>query len=71
MMPDAAKSLVAAALVLSGLYLVVFGNSWAPTALELLPDTEPGYWLELIVPFLPVALIGFGAALFVSTHRCK
>jgi hypothetical protein len=31
-----------------------------------LPDSEIGAWLELIVPFAPMAFIGFGAALFVS-----
>ena len=71
MMPDSAKTLVAAALVLTGLFLVVFGNSWAPPAFELLPDTELGYWLELIVPFLPMAFIGLGAVMFVSTRRCR
>ena len=63
------RLLIAAALVLTGLYLLVFGNTWAPIAFELLADSEIGAWLELIVPFLPMVFIGIGAALFASYHR--
>jgi hypothetical protein len=48
-------------LILVGLWLVVFGNAWAPVVLERLPDSEIGAWLELIVPFLPLLFIGTGA----------
>jgi hypothetical protein len=65
-----ARRLIAAALVLTGLYLAVFGNTWAPPVLELLAGSEMGAWLELIVPFLPMAFIGFGAAVF-SSRRAK
>lgn len=64
-----AKPLIAAAMVLIGLYLAAFGNSWGPRVFELLPASEIGSWLELIVPFLPMVFIGFGAALFVSHRR--
>ena len=58
------RLLIAVALVLTGLYLAVFGNSWGPLVFALLPDSELGAWVELIVPFLPMAFIGLGAAIF-------
>jgi len=60
------KPLMAAVLVLTGLYLAVFGNAWGPRIFELLSDSELGNWVSLIVPFLPMVIIGLGAALFVS-----
>ncbi len=66
-----AKHLIAAALVMIGLYLAVFGNSWGPLFFERLETTEIGLWLELVVPFLPLVFIGFGATLFVSGHRTR
>jgi len=67
-----ARLLIAVALLLMGLYLAVFGNSWRPLVFELLPASEIGAWLELIVPFLPMVCIGFAAALFPSRRRaCK
>ena len=67
---DFARRLIAAALVLTGLYLAVFGNTWAPPVFELLACSEIGAWLELTVPFLPMVFIGLGAALFAS-RRAK
>lgn len=64
-----ARLLIAVALVSTGLYLAVFGNSWGPLIFELLSDSEFGTWLELIVPFLPMVFIGIGAALFSSRRR--
>ena len=61
--------LVSVLLAMMGAYLFAFGGTWAPLALEILPDTEFGFWLELIVPFLPMAFIGFAAVLFVSGQR--
>ena len=66
---ESARLLIAVALILMGLYLAAFGNSWGTIVFELLPASEIGSWLELIVPFLPMVLIGFGAALFASRHR--
>ncbi len=66
---ESARLLIAVALVLIGLYLAAFGNSWGPIVFALLPASEIGAWLELIVPFLPMVLIGFGTALFASRHR--
>ena len=68
---ELARLLIAAALVLMGLYLAVFGNSWGSLVFELLPASEIGTWLELIVPFLPMVFIGFGAALFTSRRRAR
>lgn len=56
-------------LVSGGFGLFAFGNAWAPLALELLPDTATGYWLELVVPFLPMLFIGCGALLFAGGRR--
>lgn len=67
---DFARRLMAAALVLTGLYLAVFGNTWAPPVFELLAGSEIGAWLELVVPFLPMVFIGVGAALSTS-RRAK
>ncbi len=64
-----AKLLIAVVLVLTGLYLAIFGNAWGPRAFELLSDSELGEWVGLIVPFLPMAFIGLGATVFVSRHR--
>ena len=68
MIPGHAIKLIATALVLAGLYLIAFGNSWGPWLFERLETTEFGLWLQLIVPFLPMLFIGLGAALYVS-HR--
>ena len=62
-----ARLFVAAVLVATGLFLAAFGNAWAPLALASLPASVLGGWLELIVPFLPMAFISSGAALFVAT----
>ena len=62
------RLLIAVALVIAGLFLAVFGNLWAPPVFELLSGSEIGAWLELIVPFLPMVLIGSGAALYTSRH---
>ena len=68
---EIARRLMAVALVFTGLYLAAFGNSWGPIVFEMLPASEIGTWLELIVPFLPMVFIGFGAALFGSRHRSR
>lgn len=68
-MPNLAKYLLAPAMILTGLYLAVFGNSWGPIAFEFLERSEIGLWIELIVPFLPMVFIGFGAAVFVSARK--
>jgi len=67
-MVSSAKIIAAIALVLTGLYLALFGNAWGPQVFELLPDSEIGSWVELIVPFLPMAFIGAGAALYTRNN---
>lgn len=64
-----AERLAAVAMILTGLYLAVFGSSWGPIAFEFLERSEVGLWIELIVPFLPMVFIGFGAVLFVSARK--
>ena len=64
-----AKHFLAVALILTGLYLAVFGNSWGPIAFEFLERSELGLWIELIVPFLPMVFIGSGATLIVSARK--
>jgi len=63
------KTLIAVVMVIIGLYLAAFGNAWGPRVFEVLPDSELGEWVGLVVPFLPMAIIGLGAALFVSSYR--
>ncbi len=60
---------LAATLILVGFGMFALGHTWAPRALELLPDTPPGFWLELIVPFLPMAFVGVGALLLAGGRR--
>ena len=60
---------VATTLILVGLGMFALGHTWAPLALAVLPDTPPGFWLELVVPFLPMAVVGAGALLLVGVHR--
>lgn len=64
-----ARLFVAAVLILTGLYLAIFGDAWGPRVFELLSDSTLGEWLGLIVPFLPMAIIGLGATLFTTSHR--
>ena len=59
-----ARTFVGAVIVSTGLYMAVFGNAWAPIVFELLPASDVGDWLELFVPFLPMALIAVGVAIF-------
>ena len=66
-MPRTARALVAAALVVTGALMFAFGNAWAPAALEALPDNAAGAWLELLLPFLPMAMIIAGAV----TYRAR
>ena len=60
------KSFVGVLLALSGLFLVVFGNAWAPSMFALTPDSVLGEWVDLFLPYLPMAFIGFGALLYTS-----
>ena len=64
-----AKWCVAITLVVTGGYLLVFGNSWAAFVFELLSGSTLGVWVELIVPLLPMVFIGGGAALIASSRR--
>ena len=66
---ELARMFVATALIVMGLYLAVFGNSWGPPVFELLSDSEFVRWLELLVPFLPMVFIGPGATLFASRSK--
>ena len=63
------KLLVATVMVLAGLYMVVFGDAWGQIVFELMAGSETGLWVEHFVPFLPMAIIGFGAALFASAKQ--
>jgi len=60
------RAACAAALVVAGLGLFAFGSAWAHFALELLPDSPAGLWLELVVPFTPMLFVAAGAVLFVA-----
>ena len=66
-----ARRLIAAGMILAGLYLAAFGNAWAPIVLGWLSGSAIGAWVELIVPFLPMVFIGIGAALFVPSRAKK
>lgn len=68
-MTKIAKLLVSLALILTGLYMAVFGNTWGPFLFERLETTEAGTWVTLIVPFLPMVFIGMGATLFAARRK--
>lgn len=59
----------ATTLILIGIGMFALGHTWAPRALEILPDSPAGYWLELIVPFAPMAVAGLGAWLLAGASR--
>ena len=63
------QNALAALLTLTGLALFMFGNAWAPAVLAFLPDSPVGYWLELVVPFLPMLFIGGGALVFAGCRK--
>ena len=63
------RSALAVLLTLAGLALFMFGNAWAPSVLAFLPDSPVGYWLELLVPFLPMLFIGGGALVFAGFRK--
>jgi hypothetical protein len=63
------RNALSALLVLAGLALFAFGSAWAPAALAFLPDSPAGYWLELVVPFLPMLFIGGGALVFAGFRK--
>ena len=58
------RRVLAIVLVVVGLCLAIFGNTWAPFVLGLLGDSTIGEWIELVVPLLPMVAIGAGAVLF-------
>jgi len=60
------KRAVVTMLIGLGVYMVSFGGSWGTLALDLLPDSIFGRWIELFVPFLPIAPL-YGAALAASS----
>jgi hypothetical protein len=63
----AAKRLIAATLISFGMVLLAFGNWWAPWFLSVLAAIPGGSWLELILPFLPMAVIGCGAVILTRS----
>jgi hypothetical protein len=66
-----ARRPIAVTLILSGLFLAVAGNYWAPAVFKFLAGSELGARLELIVPFFPMLFIGTGAALFTSRGNLR
>lgn len=65
------KKTLALLLVVLGILAFAFGDIWAPSALALLPDQGAGPWLELFLPFLPMALIIAGALLYRPQRRTR
>ncbi|MFM7784708.1 MAG: hypothetical protein ACKPE6_08715, partial [Gammaproteobacteria bacterium] len=55
--------LAAAALIALGVFMIAFGGWWSPWFLRVLETLPGGAWLELVLPFLPMVIIGFGAAM--------
>lgn len=59
------------ALLVAGSGLFVFGGTWSPAVLAWTAQAPAGEWLELFVPFLPMAVIAFGAVVLAGRrpHR--
>ena len=54
-LPLALKRIVVGTLAGLGVFMIADGNSWAPMTLGLLANITFGGWVELFVPFLPIA----------------
>lgn len=54
-LPLALNRIVVGTLAGFGVFMIAYGNSWAPTTLGLLANVTFGGWVELFVPFLPIA----------------
>ncbi len=65
-LPLALKRIVVGTLAGLGVFMIAYGNSWAPMTLGLLANMTFGGWVELFVPFLPIAPI-YAAALAASS----
>lgn len=65
-----ARKVIAVVMIVTGLLMIVLGDSWGSAAFNLLPDSEVQEWLSLVTPFLPVFLMGVGAAAYVE-RRAK
>ncbi len=57
------RVLTAAFIVLSGTLAVVFGSLWAPPALAFFRSHRLAWYLELLLPFLPIFTILLGLML--------
>lgn len=59
--------ILAALLVATGLLMIAVGSRWSGSIFALLPDTPLGDWLSLVIPYIPLGVIGAGAALYVRS----
>lgn len=65
------RNLVAGLIIVTGVGFFAFGSLWADRVLSSLPQNEAAPWLELFVPFLPMALIIAGALLYRPQRRTR
>ena len=65
-LPLALERIAVATLAGLGVFMFAFGNTWTPMTLGLLADSTFGGWVELFVPFLPIAPL-YLAALAASS----
>ena len=65
-LPLALKRIVVGTLAGLGVFMIAYGNSWAPMTLGLLANITFGGWVELFVPFVPIAPL-YVAALAASS----
>ena len=52
-----------------GCLAITFGSLWASGTLEFFAASPIGRAFELVVPFLPILLIAFGAFLLIKSRR--
>ena len=64
-----ALKITGAAAVIVGVLGIGFGSFWASETLQFFDSTTIGRALELLVPFLPISLIMFGAFLLVKSRQ--
>ena len=69
LLPLLLKLAVVGTLAGLGVAMFSFGNSWAPFVLGFLSHVSFGGWVELIVPFFPVALLLTAASVASAAPR--
>ena len=68
-LPRVVLMIAGVAMVSTGVLGISVGSIWAPAALQFFASNESVQKFELIIPFLPILLIAFGAYLAVYSRK--